>query len=114
MNIEEIRAELSVLPRRANGNIYRVPEVLRQEVVSVAKESQEPRVHVARALGLSPSVIATWSKSKKASKSKFKTVQVIGEKSEECRWMVEGNSGLKVRGLTIGELAELFQRLELR
>ena len=117
MNTEEIRKAVEALPRRANGKIMAVPETLRVEILTQAKESEGGMEAVAHAIGISPITICGWRTEKhRKDRQKIKRGRkfhrvVIAEEREKLKptFVVEGPGGLRILGLGLSEVAFLLK-----
>lgn len=113
--IEELKKALSELPRRADGKLRSVPEQMRTEIAALVKRDGRPTSIVARELGLSGSIVGVWVREQTKSKSKLRPIRIVNEVgSGTSVAVIEGPHGLRVRGLSIVELAELMTALEAR
>ncbi len=116
MTISEIREAVAVLPRFKNGKLSRVPDELRAAILEQVKRCEGPRTVFAESIGVSASVVDSWLKSKQPRVGKLRPVRIVENVVQSSRgsWRLDGPQGLRVSGMTIGELAELFHKLEAR
>jgi hypothetical protein len=116
MNKDEIRSAVGGLPRFTNGKIREVPAELRAQILKLAGASDEPKSQFAKSIGLSGSVLSSWNKREpEKTVSKFKSLRMARPAAlDSFRWVVQGPKGMKVSGLTISELVDLFCELEER
>jgi hypothetical protein len=116
MSIEDIREAVVRLPRTSSGKLCKIPESLRAEILSQAERSVESKQDFARSVGLSASVVALWRKGSRAKASKLRAVRVVEEPPpiRTAGFTVEGPKGIRVSGMTVADVAELFGRWEGR
>jgi hypothetical protein len=116
MDIAEIREAVGALPRFRNGKIRRVPDLLRSAILEQASQCEGTRSDFAKLVGLSASVVDSWVKRKLPKPGKLRRVRIVedGVVPTSSGWTLDGPRGLRVSGMTIAHLAELFRQLEGR
>lgn len=109
----ELRGALARSERRGAGLPY--PESLRREAVAYWRERQMQGGslrQVASELGVSGITLGRWSRREAEGTSGFRAIEVVAGAVRRESWpVVHGPRGVRVEGLTVAEIAELFERL---
>jgi hypothetical protein len=117
MSKETLRSAVQALPRWADGKIREVPVELRTQILRAAEASGEPMSRFGESIGLSKTLLSNWSNrghGKPAGKFRQMRIERSPMPSVGMGLMVQGPKGIKVSGMTVSELVELFSRLEER
>ena len=119
--IESLRSRVLDLPKRSNGIPIKIEKTLRTEILSAFKRSGMRLADFAAKISVSSVSIRSWSKAssspRKDQKSNafFQKVAFdISPNKETLRptgLIVEGPSGLRIAGMTAGEIAVLWRQL---
>lgn len=108
----ELREALATAERRGAGMPY--PEPLRQAAMAYWREREGQGGslrQVALELGLSSVTLTRWSRRGAKSTAGFRAIEIVGETVRVTKVVVHGPRGVRVEGLMVAEIAELFERL---
>ena len=106
-----LRAALRRLPRRGRGRAY--PEHLRQQITAYLEARRAEGIaakEAARELGMSLWTVLRWTRTPMQVPA-FAPITIVGAPSALGAIVVHGPAGLRVEGLDLAGVAELFRRL---
>jgi hypothetical protein len=108
-----LREALATAERAGAGRPY--PESLRAAALEYRQERELEGAGlrlVAAELGLNVATLERWSGRKAGNETSFRAIEIVGERMwRENEVVVHGPRGLRIEGLTLGEIAELVERL---
>src|SRR3954469_7031734 len=110
MEAAELNRELA---KTRKGKRGRYPSTLREAVVqyaSTAKRQGKSQAKVADELGMSMQTLSTWSRRALRGRGSLAPVTIVAAQEPEHDIVVECGP-VRVRGLGIGQVAELLRRL---
>lgn len=111
--VERLRGALATAERTGAGRPY--PEVLRAAALEYRQEREREGAalrEVAAELGVSAVSLERWSGRRREREASFRPIEVVGEPVRRTSAVVVyGPRGLRIEGLTVSEIAELFARL---
>jgi len=113
MELLEIRKVVESLPRMRDGRIWKIPELVRLEVIARLKSYEGASLDFAKQVGLSHATIARWRsnaspKNRMVKHAPFRRLEIKSEGASGV-FCVEGPMGLRVSALSLAQVADLFK-----
>ena len=110
---EVLRAALAKADRSGTGSPY--PEALRRAAVDYHRQRREEGASVrvvAAELGVSGLSLSRWSRSPGRPGQGFRAIELVAEPVRRAGpVVVHGPRGIRIEGLTVADVVELFERL---
>lgn len=106
-----LREALATAERAGAGRPY--PESLRAAALEYRRGREHEGaslVEVAAELGMNVATLVRWSRRKRGKDASFRAIEIVAEPVRH-EFVVHGPRQLRIEGLTVGELAELIERL---
>lgn len=108
-----LREELATVERTGAGRPY--PESLRAAALEYRRGREHEGaslVEVAAELGMNVATLVRWSRRERGKDASFRAIEIVGAPVRHTtEFVVHGPRQLRIEGLTVGELAELIERL---